>query len=134
MSEPANTEPTYPERTAGETIKLGFAGRCPRCGSGRMFSRYLKVADKCEVCGLDFGGHDAGDATAVPALLLVGAVVVAGALFNLDWPLWLHLVVWLPIAVIGTMLLLPRLKGIAIALQHKYRSTETEAERKLGGQ
>lgn len=133
MSEPSD-EKKFPEFTTGETIKLGFAGRCPRCGAGRIFSSYLKVADKCNVCDLDFGGHDAGDATAVPTLLLVGAVVVTGALLHLDWPIWLHLVVWLPLGVIGTLLILPRIKGIAIALQHKYRSTETDTERKLGGQ
>lgn len=130
-------ETTYPERPTGETIRLGLARRCPRCGAGRMFSGYLTVADTCEVCGLDFGGHDSGDAPVVPSLLVLGGIVVAAALITevrVGWPVWKHLAVWLPLALLGTLLMLPRVKGVGIALQHKYRSTESEEERKLGGQ
>ena len=29
----------------------GLTGRCPHCGKGRMFRAFLKVADRCDVCG-----------------------------------------------------------------------------------
>lgn len=128
---------SYSARTTGETIRLGLAGRCPRCGEGRLFSRYLKVADRCDACGLDFGGHDSGDGPVVPSLLLLGGVIVAAALVTevrVGWPVWLHLSVWLPLAVLGTLVMLPRVKGIGIALQHKYRSTISADQHKLGGQ
>ena len=32
-------------------IMRGLSGRCPACGEGRMFRKFLKVADACEACG-----------------------------------------------------------------------------------
>ena len=124
----------YPERTTGGMIGLGFRGRCPRCGAGSLFSSYLKVAEKCNICALGFEGHDSGDATAVPALLLIGAIVVGGAMyveFTYEPSFWVHIVLWGPFSIGATLWTLPRLKGIGIALQHRYRSTEEKE--KLGG-
>ena len=58
----------------------GLRGRCPRCGEGRLFSGYLKIADSCEACGLDFRGEDAGDGPAVFIMFAVGFIVVPLAL------------------------------------------------------
>jgi len=127
--------PTFPERTTWETIRLGLKGRCPRCGAGRVFSRYLKVADKCDACGLGLHGHDTGDGPVVPALLVLGAVIVGLAMyveFTFEPAVWVHMVLWTPVVVLSTLGILPLLKGLSIALQHKFRSTE-ETE-KLGGQ
>ena len=32
----------------------GWHGKCPECGKGHMFRSWLKLADRCENCGLDF--------------------------------------------------------------------------------
>jgi uncharacterized protein (DUF983 family) len=40
----------YPPQSS---LSTGLAGKCPRCGQGRLFAGYLKVADKCERCGLE---------------------------------------------------------------------------------
>jgi len=117
---------SYPIRSNGETVRLGFAGKCPRCAEGRMYERYLKVADKCPVCGLVLSEHDAGDAAVVPALLILGTVLVALALwveFTYEPAVWVHVALWGPLGMGLTLWLLPRLKGIGIALQHKHRST-----------
>ncbi|HYN38235.1 MAG TPA: DUF983 domain-containing protein, partial [Rhodospirillales bacterium] len=46
-------------------------------------------------------------------------------------PLWLHVVIWTPvIAGLGLLLLRP-LKGLTVAIQYRYRSTD-EAERPGG--
>ena len=29
----------------------GFRHRCPNCGKGHMFGKFLKVADSCNICG-----------------------------------------------------------------------------------
>src|SRR3546814_12221007 len=46
-------------------ILAGLACRCPRCGKGRLFSGILKIAERCNACGLDLRKQDAGDGTAV---------------------------------------------------------------------
>ena len=38
----------------------GLRRRCPRCGEGELFRRWITVHDKCSVCGLVFQ-RDAGD-------------------------------------------------------------------------
>src|SRR3546814_4506734 len=46
-------------------ILAGLACRCPRCGKGRLFSGILKIAERCNACGLDLRKQDAGDGPAV---------------------------------------------------------------------
>ena len=117
----------YPERPNGEIIRLGMAGRCPRCARGRMFKSRFEIADKCNVCGLVLSEHDAGDVAVVPALLVIGSVLVGLALwveFKFEPAIWVHIVLWTPLTLAMTMILVPKLKGIGVALQHKHRSTE----------
>jgi len=124
----------FPLRTSGELIKLGFRGRCPRCGVGRIFSGFLKIADACPVCELGLTGHDVGDGPVVPAMLLIGSIVVGLALYvEFTWlpSIWVHVALWTPLVIALTLMILPRIKGIAVALQHGYRSTEEDG--RLGG-
>ena len=32
-------------------FKRGFSCRCPNCGKGHLYQSYLKLVDRCEVCG-----------------------------------------------------------------------------------
>ena len=108
-------------------FKTGLACRCPRCGRGRIFSGFLKIADRCPVCGLDLGGEDAGDGPAVFIILFMGAVVVLLALLTEAWfspPYWVHLVLWGPMILIGSLLLMRPFKGIMVALQYRHKAGE----------
>jgi uncharacterized protein (DUF983 family) len=108
-------------------FKTGLACRCPRCGRGRIFSGFLKVADRCPVCGLDLGGEDAGDGPAVFIILFMGALVVLLALLTEAWfspPYWVHLVLWGPMILIGSLLLMRPFKGIMVALQYRHKAGE----------
>ena len=58
-------------------LKAGFLFRCPRCGRGKLFSGYLRVASRCGACGLDLEPHDSADGPAVFVMFIVGAIVVA---------------------------------------------------------
>jgi uncharacterized protein (DUF983 family) len=85
------------------------------------------VTERCGVCGLAFGGHDAGDGPAVFGIFILTFVVVgiAGLVEHLfSPPLWLHIVLWTPLVVGGGLLLLRPLKGLTVAVQHRVRSVE----------
>ena len=72
-------------------VSTGFAGRCPRCGDGKMFSSFLTVAPRCEACGLDYSFADAGDGPAVFVIMIAGALVLGLALiiqFSWEPPVW----------------------------------------------
>ena len=64
-----------------EPIMAGLRGRCPRCGQGRLFSGFLTVAPRCEVCGLDYSFADPADGPAIFVMLIIGFVVVGLALW-----------------------------------------------------
>ena len=124
----------YPERTTVETIGLGLRCRCPRCGHGKIFKGYLKIADTCPYCGLGLAGHDVGDGPVVPAMLVIGTVLVGAALyveFTFLPPVWVHALLWIPTVLAMVLAVLPPLKGLSVALQHHYRSTEEPG--RLGG-
>lgn len=110
-----------------DPAKAGLAGRCPKCGRGRLFRGYLTVADRCPSCGLDFSFTDTGDGPAVFVILIIGVVVCAGALWlevSFAPPLWVHFILWIPMTLILCLPLLRVLKGLMIGLQFRNRASE----------
>ena len=78
-------------------VKTGLACRCPRCGQGKLYGGYLKIAESCNVCHLNLAEADSGDGPAVFLIFILGFLVVPAALWvamRVDWPLWLHALVW----------------------------------------
>ena len=106
-------------------ISAGLASRCPRCGDGRLYSGFLTVAPKCDVCGLDFGFADSGDGPAVFVTLIAGFVVLGAAMaidLAYEPPLWVYAVFFLPLAVLVCLGLLRPAKSLLIALQYSNKA------------
>ena len=117
---------------AQPVFSTGIAGRCPRCGDGKVFSGYLSVAPRCGVCGLDLDFADSADGPAVFIILFVGFVVVAmAAVVELAFqpPYWVHLVIWIPLILILSLGLLRPLKGLMIVQQYRRRAEEGKLDR-----
>ena len=68
------------KRDLWTAMKRGFRCRCPRCGEGKLFRAFLKTANNCSVCGLDFTPHRADDLPAYLVIVVVGHIVVPAAL------------------------------------------------------
>ena len=114
-------------------IAAGLAGRCPRCGKGKLFRGFLTLSPACEACGLDLSFADAGDGPAVFVILFAGFVVVGLALvveFLYAPPYWLHAVLWGPLILLVTLGPLRPLKGLLIALQYHHDAAEGRLERR----
>ena len=117
---------------AAWVFKSGWKGLCPRCGEGHMFKSWLKVSDRCEVCGLDyrFASPDDGPAffslcfVAFPLLFLMVWLQVA-----LEPPFWLLLAIAVPVMCIGCLLPLRPIKGWPVASQYVNRSVEAGTEK-----
>ena len=95
-------------------LKRGLLHRCPNCGDGRLYMRYLKVDPECEACGHELGCYPADDGPAYFTILLIGHLVVAPLLF-FPWiweasPLVVAPLTLIPLAAL-TLALLPRVKG-----------------------
>ena len=115
--------------------ETGLKDRCPRCGNGRLFKGYLKVAPKCEACGLDYDFADSGDGPAVFIILFVGMIIMVLALLTeirLHPPMWVHLLLWIPLAIGLSLAILRPLKGFMIAHQWVTRERETRKQRDEG--
>jgi uncharacterized protein (DUF983 family) len=100
----------------------GLSCRCPQCGKGPLFAGFLKVAPRCEVCGLDLSFADSGDGPAVFVIFAVAPIVVilaiaVEALFHLA-P-WMHLLLWIPTTIVLALLLLRPFKATLLALQYQ---------------
>jgi len=98
----------------------GLRGRCPNCGKGRLFRAFLKVQDECEVCREELHHQRADDFPAYLVIVLVGHLVVPLILhveMTYQPAYWIHAVVWLPVTLALTLLLIQPMKGMVVALQ-----------------
>jgi uncharacterized protein (DUF983 family) len=107
---------------AATAVRRAFLGRCPACGQGRLFGRFLKVADRCESCGQSFHHHRADDFPPYIVMFLVGHLVgfgiyTAETRFD-DVPLWFHVAVWPLLTVVLCLALLQPVKGAVVGLQY----------------
>lgn len=119
-------------RPAVDPISAGLRGRCPRCGQGRLFSGFLTVAERCPDCRLDYSFADAGDGPAVLVILVIGFVVVGLALWletAYQPPLWLHFILWVPLAVVLCLAALRLMKGVLITMQYRHDAAEGRLDR-----
>jgi uncharacterized protein (DUF983 family) len=108
-------------------IMRGLAGRCPRCGKGRLFAGFLTLRPRCEVCGLDFSFADSADGPAFFVMFFSGFVVAGSALAVealYSPPFWVHAVLWIPLILITTLVPLRPVKGLLIALQYHHKAAE----------
>src|SRR5690242_15722695 len=112
------------KREVWAALKRGFRSRCPRCGQGKLFRAFLKTADSCSVCELDFTPHRADDLPAYLVIVIVGHIVVPTALLietDFSPPVWLQLAIYLPFTLIASLALLQPVKGAVVGLQWALR-------------
>ncbi|MFL5279557.1 MAG: DUF983 domain-containing protein [Rhodopila sp.] len=98
-------------------VRRGLGLRCPQCGEGRLFGRFLKVSEHCEVCGADNTIYPSDDAPPYLTLLLVGHVFIP-LMFWMDraWApaMWVLFAIWLPLITAVTIATLPYMKGAVV--------------------
>jgi uncharacterized protein (DUF983 family) len=102
-------------------MRRGFMGRCPVCNKGRLFGRFLKVADHCDACGTEFHHHRADDLPPYLVIFIVGHLIGYGILMTetkLEVPLWVHLATWPALTLILCLALLQPMKGAVVGLQY----------------
>jgi uncharacterized protein (DUF983 family) len=122
---PTHATATHTQPTWWEAVRRGAAGRCPSCGRGRLFPRFLKVAEACEACGQELHHHRADDFPPYIVIFIVAHLVGTGILIAEtrfeDTPLWFHLAVWPLLTVVLCLVLLQPVKGAVVGLQYALR-------------
>lgn len=120
------------ETPALSPLAAALSCRCPRCGKGKILQGVLTVAPRCPACGLDLHAEEVGDGPAAFVILILGALIVFGAAMlelKAAPPFWVHVVLWPPLALLGTILLQRSLKAWLIALQYRHHLLDSERPR-----
>lgn len=122
ISKTSIAEPT--PRDSMLAMWRGARLRCPACGEGKLFARFVTVNRACPHCGEELHHHRADDAPAYFTIFIVGHVAVGGVLWAerayMPSP-WMQAAIWLTVAVVMSLWLLPRVKGILVGLQWALR-------------
>ncbi|RKF22058.1 DUF983 domain-containing protein [Altericroceibacterium spongiae] len=108
-------------------LQTGIRGHCPRCGQGQLFKGFLALRKNCDHCGLSYAFADPADGPAffVTCFGCIPAIALALILqVKFDPPVWVHLVVSLPILIITCVAPLRPLKGWLTCSQYFYKAGE----------
>jgi uncharacterized protein (DUF983 family) len=124
-----NTNPANPAKTnpALWILKVATRSRCPRCGEGKLFDGFLKLAPRCDVCGLDYSFADPADGPAFFVMMGMAIPVTALAVWielTYEPPFWVHLLTSLPFLLLTCIPPLRFLKGALVASQYVNRAEE----------
>jgi uncharacterized protein (DUF983 family) len=108
-------------------------GCCPRCGERTLFAGWVKFANRCSACGLDFTAFNVGDGPAAFLTLIIGAIVAGLAIaveliFSPPW--WVHVLLW-PLVTLAMILASLRVtKGMLLALEYLNAAREGRISRR----
>lgn len=112
------------DRPMRPAVANGWRRKCPNCGSGRMFSGYLKVRSECQVCKQELHHHRADDGPAYLTILVVGHILAPTMHFFFvtfrPEPIVMFSVLSVGCVALS-LYLLPRLKGVVVAIQWSRR-------------
>ncbi|WNO55194.1 DUF983 domain-containing protein [Stakelama saccharophila] len=102
-------------------------GLCPRCGARTLFDGLVRFAPRCRECGLEFEGFNVGDGPAAFLILIIGTIITVLAVWlelAVSPPVWVHVLLWVPLTIIGVMASLRFAKGILISLEYRNAARE----------
>ena len=104
----------------------GLTRRCPRCGGGKLFTRWFRMVPDCPHCGLHYEreqGYWVGAIainTAVVGLLFAIVLVTVSALTIPDIPWVALLMAEVPLMAIGPAAFYPYSKTLWVAVDRAF--------------
>lgn len=107
------------QRRLWASVRRALRGHCPKCGGAKLFKSYLKQVEACPACGEAWSEVRADDGPAWLTILIVGHLLAPFVLpiaMEDRLPLWLLVLVLALFSTALCLLLLPRCKGVFIAM------------------
>lgn len=105
----------------GSALKGAVRGECPRCNAPTMFAGWVRFAEKCTGCGLDYGRFNVGDGPAAFLTLIIGTIITGLAIWldiAVGPPFWLHVLLWVPLTVVMVLAGLRVAKGLLLIVEY----------------
>lgn len=112
------------DRNVRRALSRGWNQKCPNCGEGKLYGKYLKVNDLCPACGTELFHQRADDAPPYFVMTITAHVIVAGIIIVerlYSPPTWVQLAIWMPALILLSLWLLPRVKGSLVGYQWALR-------------
>jgi uncharacterized protein (DUF983 family) len=119
MTQPNSHIPETSMKARITALLRGFSRLCPACGESRVFAGYISLEKECSSCNIPLSQYRSDDAPAYFTVFIVGHICVPGVLIleRMASPaIWIQAAIWLPLTLILTLYLLPRIKGTVLAL------------------
>ncbi len=118
------TTPQADSRSVKDAIFKGVKCRCPNCGEGRLFDKWLKVTPQCSQCDEELFHERAQDFPPYITISIVGHIVVTLLLIvesNFELSMNAHLMIWIPLAFILSLAIMQPVKGGVVGMQWALR-------------
>lgn len=97
----------------------GLKGQCPKCAQAPLFRSYLKPVNHCSHCEMEWAQVRADDGPAWATMIVVGHLLAPFfhfLIFHKTLPDWAPALILCTLAIIMSLLVLPRMKGLFIGL------------------
>lgn len=106
--------------TFSQALLRGLRSRCPRCGEGSLFYKWLKPRERCPVCTMDLTPQRADDFPAYISMIVTGhlmAPLIIALSVDYDLGPMAMFAILVPLAIAMMIGMLQPAKGGVIAVQ-----------------
>jgi uncharacterized protein (DUF983 family) len=124
-----------PQSAARAVLEAGARGLCPRYGKPAIFDGWIRFAPRCRACALDLTQFNVGDGPAAFLTLILGTIVVTMAIIveiKFHPPLWLHMLIWIPVTLAGVIWSLRLAKAALLAAEYRNAAREGRIDTSVG--
>ena len=116
-------------RSIPAVLVSGLLKKCPNCGKGNLYSKYLKFYSHCSICGEEFHSYRTDDFGPWLSIIISGHIIVPLVLsmeqnFKID--LWIQALIWIPITIAVVLFLLPISKSICLSILWRLKMKDVE--------
>lgn len=102
-------------------MQAALHGLCPRCGAQTVFDGPAAFHPRCSACSYDFASREGGGRFAA-MITLFCAALLTGLAMAIDEiarpPLWLQLLLWVPLTMAGVIFGVRFSKAALLALRY----------------
>ena len=104
-------------RSIPAVLLSGILKKCPKCGKGNIYSKYLKINNHCQLCNEELHSYRTDDFGPWLSIIMGGHIIVPLVLSveqNYALDLWLQAIIWIPLTILTVLFLLPILPGFIL--------------------